>query len=64
MRLLKRTVTLHDTEELDDDFRAWADQHLSLSSLLGVVDGVERIVENGSLCHLDVWGDSQRAIAR
>ena len=39
------------TQELDDDLGAWADQDLALASLLGVVDGVERIVEDGSLDH-------------
>jgi hypothetical protein len=41
-----RTVLLHDTEELDDDLGAGSDEDLSLSRLLGVVDGVERIVED------------------
>jgi len=40
------TVLLHDTEELDDDLGAWADENLTLSGLLGVVDGVKRIVED------------------
>ena len=42
----QHTVLLHDTEELDDDLGGRADEHLSLSGLLGVVDGVERIVED------------------
>jgi hypothetical protein len=42
----KRTVPLHDAEELDDDLRAGSDEDLSLSRLLGVVDGIERIVED------------------
>ena len=49
----KRTVTLHDAEELDDNLGRWADHDLALASLLGVVDGVERIVENGGLGHFD-----------
>jgi hypothetical protein len=40
------TVLLHDREELDDDLGAGADEDLALSRLLGVVDGVERIVED------------------
>ena len=40
------TVLLHDAEELDDDLGRRSDQDLSLSGLLGVVDGVERIVED------------------
>ena len=51
-RILRRTVTLHDLEELDNDLGAGADQDLTLSSLLGVVDGVERIVEDGSADHV------------
>jgi hypothetical protein len=39
-------VLLHDAEELDNDLRGWSDQDLSLSGLLGVVDGIERIVLN------------------
>ena len=45
------TVLLHDAKELDNDLGAWSDQDLTLAGLLGVVDGVERIVENGSLDH-------------
>ena len=37
-------MLLHDAEELDNDLRGWSDQDLSLSGLLGVVDGIERIV--------------------
>ena len=44
-------MTLHDLEELDDDLGAGADQDLALAGLLGVVDGIERIVEDGSLDH-------------
>jgi len=40
------TVLLHDAEELDDDLGGRADQDLSLPRLLGVVDGVECIVED------------------
>jgi hypothetical protein len=46
-----RTVTLHDGQELDDDLGGRTDHDLALAGLLGVVDGVERIVENGSLDH-------------
>lgn len=42
----QHTVLLHDTEELDDDLGGRSDEDLSLSGLLGVVDGIERIVEN------------------
>ena len=37
---------LHDTEKLDDNLGGRADQNLSLSRLLGIVDSIERIVEN------------------
>ena len=33
-------MTLHDTEELDDDLRRGADEHLALSTALGVDDVV------------------------
>jgi hypothetical protein len=46
-------VALHDGQELDDDFRAGPDQDLALARLLGVVDGIERIVEDGGLDHFD-----------
>jgi hypothetical protein len=39
-------VLLHDAEKLDDDLGGGSDQNLSLSRLLGVIDGIERIVLN------------------
>ena len=42
-------MLLHDLQELDNDLRARADQDLALAGLLGVVDGVERIVQDGGL---------------
>jgi hypothetical protein len=48
--IVSHTV-LHDREELDDGLGAWADEHLSLSRLLGVVDGVQGIVEDGGFDH-------------
>jgi hypothetical protein len=47
----RRTVALHDLEELDNDLGARSDQDLALAGLLGVVDGVEGIVEDGSADH-------------
>ena len=44
-------MLLHHTQEFDDDFRARADQDLALASLLGVVDGLERIVEDRCARH-------------
>lgn len=49
--LCKRTVLLHDSEELDDDLGGRTDEDLALASLLGVVHGVKRIVEDGGLDH-------------
>lgn len=51
--VVKHTVLLHDAQELDDDLGRRTDENLTLASLLGVVDGVERIVEDGSLDHFD-----------
>ena len=52
MNECRRTVLLHDVQETDDDLGGRTDQDLALAGLLGVVDGVKRIVENGGL-HLD-----------
>lgn len=48
-------MLLHDAQELDNDLGAGTDQDLALASLLGIVDSVKRIVEDGSLDHFDVW---------
>jgi hypothetical protein len=48
----RRTVLLHDVQETDDDLGGRTDQDLALAGLLGVVDGVKRIVEDGGL-HVD-----------
>lgn len=51
-------MLLHDHQELDDDLRARSNQNLSLSSFLGVVDGIERIVQNTGFDHLDdLWDE-------
>ena len=52
----KRTVALHDLEELGDDLGGRADHDLALAGLLGVVDVLESIVENGSLDHFGGLG--------
>ena len=49
--LPKRTVSLHHTQELDNNLRAGTYQDLTLARFLGVIDGVERIVENAGLDH-------------
>ena len=46
-------MLLHDAQELDNDLGAGADEDLALAGLLGVVDGVERIVKDGSLDHFE-----------
>jgi hypothetical protein len=46
LELADVSVLLHDREELDDDLGRRSNQDLALSRLLGVVDGIERIVEN------------------
>ena len=46
-------MLLHDVQETDDDLGGRADQDLALAGLLGVVDGVKRIVEDGNLDHFD-----------
>lgn len=44
-------MALHHLQEFDDDLAARADEDLALATLLGVVDGIERIVEDGGLNH-------------
>jgi hypothetical protein len=44
-------VLLHDLEELDNDFGGRPDHDLALAGLLGVVEAVERIVEDGGADH-------------
>lgn len=45
-------MALHDLQELDNDLGRRADQDLPLAPLLGVVDAVERIVQDGGADHL------------
>lgn len=45
-------MALHDLEELDNDLGGRTDHDLALAGLLGVVDGVERIVEDGGADHV------------
>jgi hypothetical protein len=40
------TVALHNREELYDDLGGGTDHDLALAGLLGVVDGIERVVQN------------------
>lgn len=44
-------MALHDLQELDDDLGGGADQDLALAGLLGVVDAVQSIVQDGGADH-------------
>lgn len=48
----QRTMLLHDTQELDDHFRARSDHRLTLPSFLGVVDAFQRVIEDGGFDHV------------
>lgn len=54
-------MLLHDLQELDNDFGARSDQCLTLASLLGIVDGLETVVEHRSLSH---FGDECARFSR
>ena len=47
----KRTVFLHNLQEFDNNLGARPDQDLALARLLGIVDGVEAVVENARFDH-------------
>lgn len=47
-------MALHDLEELDDDLGAGSNHDLALAGLLGIVDAVERIVEDRGADHVGV----------
>lgn len=49
----RRTVLLHQGEELDDNFGRRTDQDLALATLLSVVDVVEAVVQDGDTDHCD-----------
>jgi hypothetical protein len=46
-------MLLHHAQELDDNLGARPDKNLTTASLLGVVDGIKRIVEDTGLNHFD-----------
>ena len=46
-------MLLHHREKLDDGLGAGSNEDLTLARLLGVVDGIEAIVEDGSSDHLE-----------
>lgn len=45
-------MLLHDLQELDNDLGRRSDQDLALAGLLGIVDALESVVENGGADHL------------
>jgi hypothetical protein len=49
------TVLLHDLKELDNDLAGGPDHNLPLATLLGIVDAVEGIVEDGGADHFGGW---------
>jgi hypothetical protein len=49
-------MALHDLQELDDDLRGRADHDLALAGLLGVVDAVKSIVQDGGADHVGGCG--------
>ena len=49
---IRRTVSLHDTQEFDDNLGAGPDEDLTLSSFFSVVDGIKRIVKDTSFDHV------------
>lgn len=53
LELANVSVLLHDAQELDDDLGGRPDDDLPLAGLLGIVDGVQAVVEDGSLDHFD-----------
>ena len=44
-------MLLHHLQEFDNHLRARPNHDLALASLLGIVDGLKRIVENGRFDH-------------
>lgn len=52
-------MLLHDREELDNDLGARSDQDLALAGLLGVVDRVKSVVQDGGADHLDGIGTTR-----
>ena len=51
-------MLLHDTQEFDNNLRARSDEALALAGLLGIIDRLEAVIENGCLDHfggIEVW---------
>lgn len=56
-----RTVFLHDRQEFDDDLGAGSDHDLTLAGFLGIVDALERVIEDRGLDHGGGgWWESSR----
>jgi hypothetical protein len=55
LELANVAVLLHNLEELDNDLGGRADQDLALAGLLGVVDAVKSIVQDGGADHFGGW---------
>lgn len=49
--LSKHTVLLHDLQELDNDFRAGADENLTLAALLSIVNCLKSVTEHTDAHH-------------
>jgi hypothetical protein len=57
-------VFLHGLKEFNNDFGAWPDQNLALSSLFGIVDTLQSIVEDGCLYHDGGRGRGSMSLSR
>lgn len=55
-------MLLHNAEELDNDLGGRVDEDLSLSRLLCIVDGIERIVEDRGFDHIGELRFSDRKL--
>jgi hypothetical protein len=52
LELTNVTVLLDNLQELDDNLGGWSDDDLSLTGLLGVVDGVQSVSEDRGSGHI------------
>jgi hypothetical protein len=51
----KHTMSLHNSQKLDDDLRRGSDQDLSLTSLLSVGNSLKSVSENRSASHVELY---------
>lgn len=49
--MIQLTMSLHHAQEFYDDLRAGSDEDLALPGFLGVIDGVESIVQDAGFDH-------------